>query len=212
MRADARSAWGPASGDQDVLDDHDALLGLREWLVGYGVTMVAMEATGVYWKPVYYLLEDVMTVQLLNAAHMRNVPGRKTDVTDTAWIARLVEHGLVRPSFVPPPVIRRLRDLTRYRASLVAEHPGEAARGQGPRRHACIELSAFVADIFGSSGRAMLHALIDGERDPQVLADFARSRMRQDPRAGRGIDRPLRDPSRVPDRDDVGPYRRPRCL
>jgi transposase len=132
----------------------------------------------VYWKPVYYLLEDALTVQLFNAAHMRNVPGRKTDVSDSAWIARLVEHGLVRPSFVPPPEIRRLRDFTRYRASLVAERTREKQRLDKVVEDAGIKLSAFVADIFGVSGRLMLHALIDGERDPQVLAELARSRMR----------------------------------
>jgi len=91
-----------------------ALLQLRQWLIGQDVAVAGVEAAGDYWKPVYYLLEDVVQVQLLNAAHMHNVPGRKTDVSDSAWIARLVEHGLVRSSFVPPPPIRRLRDLTRF--------------------------------------------------------------------------------------------------
>lgn len=155
-----------------------SLLRLRDWLLERGVSVLGMEATGVYWKPVYYLLEDVMTVQLFNAAHMHNVPGRKTDVSDSAWIARLVEHGLVRPSFVPPPQIRRLRDLTRYRASLVGERTREKQRLEKVLEDAGIKLSAFVADIFGVSGRMMLHALIDGERDPQALAELARSRMR----------------------------------
>src|SRR5690349_10714874 len=97
------------------------LLELRDWLAGLEVIVVGMEATSDYWKPVYYLLEDAFQVQLLNARHMRNVPGRKTDVADSAWIAQLIEHGLVRPSFVPPPAIRRLRDLTRYRTAVVAE-------------------------------------------------------------------------------------------
>ena len=105
-----------------------ALLELREWLEQQQVTVVGMEATGDYWKPVYYLLEDALQVQLLNAAHMHNVPGRKTDVSDSAWIARLIEHGLVRPSFVPPPLIRRLRDLTRYRSSLIVERTREKQR------------------------------------------------------------------------------------
>src|SRR6478609_825044 len=104
------------------------LLELREWLGQHQVTVVGMEATGDYWKPVYYLLEDALQVQLLNAAHMHNVPGRKTDVSDSAWIARLIEHGLVRPSFVPPPLIRRLRDLTRYRSSLIVERTREKQR------------------------------------------------------------------------------------
>jgi transposase len=105
-----------------------SLLRLRDWLAEQGVTVVGMEATGVYWKPVYYVLEDTAEVQLLNAAHMHNVPGRKTDVSDSAWIAQLVEHGLVRASFVPPRPIRRLRDLTRYRAALTAERTREKQR------------------------------------------------------------------------------------
>jgi transposase len=104
------------------------LLALRDWLASHEVTTVGMEATSDYWKPVYYLLEDAFEVQLLNARHMRNVPGRKTDVADSAWIAQLVEHGLVRPSFVPPPQIRRLRDLTRYRTAVVQERTREIQR------------------------------------------------------------------------------------
>jgi transposase len=155
-----------------------ALLLLRQWLIEEQVSLVGMEATGDYWKPVYYLLEDGFEVQLFNAAHMRNVPGRKTDVTDSAWIARLVEHGLVRASFVPPPPIRRLRDLTRYRAALIAERTREKQRMEKLLEDAGIKLSVFVSDIFGASGRAMLSALVDGERDPQVLAEYARGRMR----------------------------------
>lgn len=155
-----------------------ALLQLREWLIGLGVTVLGMEATGVYWKPVFYLLEDAMEVQLFNAAHMHNVPGRKSDVSDSAWIARLVEHGLVRPSFVPPPLIRRLRDLTRYRSSLIGERTREKQRVEKVLDDAGIKLSVFIADIFGVSGRAMLRALIGGERDPQVLAEHAKASMR----------------------------------
>ncbi len=156
-----------------------ALLQLREWLVEEQVTTVGMEATGAYWKAPYYLLEDAFEVQLLNAAHMRNVPGRKTDVSDAAWIARLVEHGLVRPSFVPPPQIRRLRDLTRYRSALVAERTREKQRLEKVLEDAGIKLSVFVSDMFGVSGRAMLAALIAGERDPTVLAELSRARMRR---------------------------------
>src|SRR3954454_11859463 len=155
-----------------------ALLQLREWLVEQRVAVVGMEATGDYWKPVYYLLEDAVDVQLLNAAHMHNVPGRKTDVCDSAWIARLVEHGLVRASFVPPPPIRRLRDLTRYRAALVSERTREKQRMEKLLEDAGIKLSVFVSDIFGVSGRAMLAALIAGECDPEVLAEHAHGRMR----------------------------------
>jgi transposase len=155
-----------------------ALLQLRQWLIEQQVSVVGMEATGDYWKPVYYLLEDVLEVQLLNAAHMHNVPGRKTDVCDSAWIARLVEHGLVRASFVPPPPIRRLRDLTRYRAALIGERTREKQRIEKLLEDAGIKLSVFVSDLFGVSGRAMLSALIGGERDSQVLASYARGRMR----------------------------------
>jgi transposase len=156
-----------------------ALLRLRQWLVEKQVTVVGMEATGDYWKPVYYLLEDEFEVQLLNAAHMRNVPGRKTDVSDAAWIAQLVEHGLVRPSFVPPPPIRRLRDLTRYRSALIGERTREKQRLEKILEDAGIKLSVFISDIFGVSGRAMLAALIGGQRDPRVLAEYARARMRR---------------------------------
>ena len=155
-----------------------ALLQLRDWLIAEQVTVVGMEATGDYWKPVYYLLEDALEVQLLNAAHMRTVPGRKTDVSDAGWITRLVEHGLVRPSFVPPPAIRRLRDLTRYRSALTAERTREKQRVEKVLEDAGIKLSVFVSDLFGVSGRAMLAALIAGERDPRVLAEHARARMR----------------------------------
>lgn len=155
-----------------------SLLRLRDWLMEQQVTVVGMEATGDYWKPVYYVLEDAVEVQLLNAAHMHNVPGRKSDVSDSAWIAGLVEHGLVRASFVPPRPIRRLRDLTRYRAALTAERTREKQRMEKLLEDAGIKLSVFVSDMFGVSGRAMLSALVDGERDPEVLAGYARGRMR----------------------------------
>ena len=137
-----------------------------------------MEATGDYWKPVYYLLEDTFEVQLLNARHMRNVPGRKTDVADSAWIAQLIEHGLVRPSFVPPPPIRRLRDLTRYRTAVVQERTREIQRLEKVLEDAGIKLSTVASHTLGKSSRAMIEALIAGERDPQVLADLALARMR----------------------------------
>lgn len=155
-----------------------ALLELRDWLAGNGVTVVGMEATGAYWKPVYYILEDAFEVQLLNARHMRNVPGRKTDVADSAWIAQLVEHGLVRPSFVPPPRIRRLRDLTRYRTTVVQERTREIQRLEKILEDAGIKLSSVASQTLSVSGRAMIEALIAGERDPMVLADLARARMR----------------------------------
>ena len=142
-----------------------------------------MESTGDYWKPVFYLLEGDFETQLLNARHIRNVPGRKTDVTDAVWIAQLVEHGLIRPSFVPPPPIRRLRDLTRYRTSLVHERSREAQRLEKLLEDAGLKLSAVVSDVLGASGRAMLAALINGERDPQTLAGLGNSRLRATPAA-----------------------------
>lgn len=159
------------------------LLALRDWLTATEVGVVGMESTGDYWKPVYYLLEDGFDCQLLNAHHIRNVPGRKTDVTDAGWIAQLVEHGLVRPSFVPPPPIRRLRDLTRYRTCLIRERVREAQRLEKLLEDAGIKLGVVVSDLLGASGRAMLHALLAGERDPQVLAGLADRRLRATPAA-----------------------------
>lgn len=154
------------------------LLAMRDWLVAEGVTLVGMEATGIYWKPVFYLLEHDMECWLLNARHMKAVPGRKTDVKDSEWIARLIECGLVRPSFVPPEPIRQLRDLTRYRTEVVRERTREAQRLEKLLEDAGIKLSSVVSDILGKSGRAMLEALIAGERDPRVLAELARGSMR----------------------------------
>src|SRR4029079_12180721 len=122
-----------------------------DWLTGHQVTVVGMEATGDYWKPVYYPLEDTFEVQLLNARHMRNVPGRKTDVADSAWIAQLIEHGLVRPSFVPPPPIRRLRDLTRYRTAVVQERTREIQRLEKVLEDAGIKLSTVASHTLGKS-------------------------------------------------------------
>lgn len=154
------------------------LLTMRDWLLEQGVTLVGMEATGIYWKPVFYLLENDIECWLLNARHMKAVPGRKTDVKDSEWIAKLLEHGLVRPSFVPPEPIRQLRDLTRYRTEVTRERTREAQRLEKLLEDAGIKLSAVVSDILGVSGRAMLEALIAGERDPGVLAELARGSMR----------------------------------
>ncbi len=155
------------------------LLGLRDWLVALGVTLVGMESTGVYWKPVYYVLEDDMECWVLNARHLRNVPGRKTDVADAEWICQLIEHGLVRPSFVPPKEIRELRNLTRYRRAQIEERSREAQRLDKVLQDAGIKLSSVASQVLGASGRAMLEALISGTRDPEVLADLAKRRMRQ---------------------------------
>jgi transposase len=154
------------------------LLALRGWLAAAGVTVVGMESTGAYWKAVYYLLEDTVACWLLNARHLRNVPGRKTDVADAAWICQLVEHGLVRPSFVPPRPIRELRNLTRYRKTVIEERTREAQRLEKLLEDAGIKLSCVASDILGVSGRAMLAALVAGVRDPEVLAELAKGRLR----------------------------------
>ncbi len=154
------------------------LLALRDWLAAHAVTHVAMESTGVYWKPVYYVLEDAFTLLVVNAAHMRNVPGRKTDVQDCAWIAQLLEHGLLRGSFVPPEPIRELRDLTRYRKSLIQERTREANRLHKVLEDAGVKLASVASDVLGVSGRAMLEALVAGTTDPEVLAELAKGRLR----------------------------------
>ena len=154
------------------------LLAMRDWLKGLGVSCVAMEATGVYWKPVYHLLEDDFELLLVNAQHVKNVPGRKTDVADAQWLCQLLEHGLLRASFVPPKPIRELRDLTRYRKSLVWERAREANRLQKLLEDANIKLSDVASDVLGASGRAMLAALCGGNNDPAALAELARGKLR----------------------------------
>lgn len=154
------------------------LLALRDWLVAMEVTLIGMESTGIYWKPVFYVLEDATECWVLNARHLRNVPGRKTDVADAEWICQLVEHGLVRPSFVPPKEIRELRDLTRYRKAQIDERGREAQRLDKVLQDAGVKLSSVASDILGKSGRDMLEALVSGTRDPEVLAELARGRLR----------------------------------
>jgi transposase len=154
------------------------LLAMRDWLVAEQITLVGMEATGAYWKATFYLLEQEMECWLLNARHMKGVPGRKTDVKDAEWIAELIEHGLVRPSFVPPEPIRQLRDLTRYRTEIIRERTREIQRLEKLLEDTGIKLSVVVSDLTGKSARAMLEALIGGERDPLVLAEMALARMR----------------------------------
>jgi transposase len=156
----------------------NALLGLRDWLVAEQVTLVVMEATGDYWRAAFYLLEDELNVSLVNAAHAKGLPGRKTDVADAAWLCQMGECGLLRASFVPPEPIRHLRDLTRYRATLTAERSREAQRLEKELEDAGIKLAAVATDILGVSGRAMLEALVAGERDVRVLASKAKARMR----------------------------------
>jgi len=157
----------------------DDLVKLREWLIESGVTEVAMEATGVYWKPVWDALEGHgLEVLLVNPAHIKNVPGRKTDVNDATWIATLLECGLLRASFVPPMEIRELREITRYRRQLTEERSRETLRLQKLLEDAGVKLSSVASNTLGVTGRAMLEALIDGERDPAVLAALAKGRLK----------------------------------
>ena len=155
------------------------LLALREWLQAHGVTQVALESTGVYWKPVYYVLEDAFTLLLINMQDLKHLPGRKTDVKDSEWLAQLLEVGLLRASFVPPPPIRELRDLTRYRVQQVRDRAQEVNRLCKVLEDAGLKLTSVVTDVMGASGRAMLNALVEGTTDPTVLAELARGRLRK---------------------------------
>jgi transposase len=155
------------------------LLKFKEWLLERKVTHVAMESTGVYWKPVYNLLEDSFTVLLANAQHIKRVPGRKTDVKDAEWIAEVMRHGLVRGSFVPDKEQRELRDMVRYRRSLIQERSREVNRIQKLLEGCNIKLSSVASDIAGVSGRAMLEAMVNGIEDPGILANMARGTMRR---------------------------------
>lgn len=154
------------------------LLALRDWLAGAGVTDVAVESTGVYWRPVYYVLEDQFRLVLVNMRHLKLVPGRKTDVQDSAWLAQCLEWGLLRSSFVPPPVIRDLRELTRYRQKQLEDRAREVNRVHKVLEDAGLKLSTVMSDVLGVSGRAMLTALLSGTTDPAVVAELARGRLR----------------------------------
>lgn len=155
------------------------LLLLSDWLAEAGVTHVALESTGVFWKPVFNLLEGRFEVLLVNPRHMKQVPGRKTDVKDAEWIAQLLACGLLRGSFIPPKPIRELRDLTRQRSQLVAEKASVANRIQKVLEDANIKLAGVATDVLGVSGRAMIRALIAGQEDPEQLAELARRRLRR---------------------------------
>ena len=157
------------------------ILALREHLVAERVTCIVMEATSDYWKPFYYLLEDLVGVEvmLVNARHVKNLPGRKTDVADATWLAQLGAHGLVRGSFVPPAAVRQLRDLTRTRTAVTRERGREIQRLEKVLEDAGIKLSSVASDITGVSARAMLEALIAGNSDPTAMADLARRRLRE---------------------------------
>src|SRR3989475_12484132 len=152
------------------------LLALSDWLTAHGCTHVAMESSGVYWKPVWHVLDGHFELVLANAMHIRNIPGRKSDVNDATWIADLLAHGLIRSSFVPPEPIQELRDLTRTRKQLVREIAQHTLRIQKTLETANIKLTAVLADITGVSGRAILQALVAGEREPQRPATPANGR------------------------------------
>jgi transposase len=157
------------------------LLALLDWLNSHEVTHVAMEATGIYWKPVWHVLEDSLHLVLANAAHIKNVPGRKTDASDAEWIADLLAHGLIRGSFVPPEQIGDLRDLTRTRKQLVRERTRHVQRIQKVLEDANVKLDSVISDVLGKSGRAILEALIAGENDPRRLVEFTSSRLKASP-------------------------------
>ncbi|MGH2842452.1 MAG: IS110 family transposase [Solirubrobacteraceae bacterium] len=154
------------------------LLAMADWLKVFGVTVVAMEATGVYWRPVWHVLEGDFELMLCNAAHVKNVPGRKTDVGDSQWLCQLLEFGLLRASFVPPSAVRELRELTRRRRTLVRERAQEVNRLHKAIEDTGIKLDCVASDILGVSGRLMLDALLAGERDPAKLAGLAKGRLR----------------------------------
>jgi len=155
------------------------LQALSDWLESHGCTQVVMEATGVYWKPVWHLLEGNFELVLANAQHVKNVPGRKTDVGDASWLAELLAHGLVRGSFVPPAPIQELRDLTRSRKQLVRELSQHVLRIQKVLEDANLKLGSVLSDITGKSGRAMLAAIVQGETDPEKLASLAQGNARK---------------------------------
>jgi transposase len=154
------------------------LLALSDWLAAAGITHVAMESTGEYWRPVYNLVEGTVIIFLVNAAHVKQVPGRKTDKADARWLAKLMRDGLLQASFIPPQGQRDLRELTRYRTKLVQERSREVNRGQGVLERANIKLASVATDIMGVSGRAILAALLEGRAEAAVMAELARGRMR----------------------------------
>jgi transposase len=169
----------PAKAIRTVGTMTEELLALADWLAAAGCTQVAMEATGVYWQPIWNLLEERFSLVLANARHIKAVPGRKTDVRDCEWIADLLRHGLLQGSVVPPRPQRELRELTRYRTALIEEHTAEVNRLQKTLEGANIKLAAVATDTMGKSGRAMLEALVAGGASPAAMAALARGRMRE---------------------------------
>jgi transposase len=154
------------------------LLALSDWLTAHGCTHVAMESTGVYWKPIWQVLEGSFTLVLANAMHIRNIPGRKSDMNDATWIADLLAHGLIRGSFVPPAPVQELRDLTRTRKQLVREITQHTLRIQKTLENANLKLTGLLSNILGVSGRAILQALVAGETNPERLADLVHGRLK----------------------------------
>jgi transposase len=154
------------------------LLALSDWLTTHGCTHVAMESSGVYWKPVWHVLDGHFALVLANAMHIRNIPGRKSDVNDATWIADLLAHGLIRGSFVPPEPVQELRDLTRTRKQLVREIAQHTLRIQKTLENANLKLTTVLTDTLGVSGRTILQALVAGERNPERLADLAHERVK----------------------------------
>jgi transposase len=154
------------------------LLELADWLAAQGITHVAMEATGVYWKPIWHILEGRFELVLANAAHIRNIPGRKSDINDAVWISDLLAHGLIRASFVPPAQIQDVRDLTRTRTQLAREVAQHIQRIQKTLENANIKLTSVISDIIGMSGRRILKAMIAGETNPTKLAEFGSKRLK----------------------------------
>jgi Transposase len=154
------------------------LIALRDWLHAHGVTHVALESTGVYWKPIYYVLEDTFQLWLINMHELKRVPGRKTDVQDSEWLAQRLECGFLKASFVPPPAIRELRDLTRYQVQQVRDRSREVNRLCKVLEDAGIKQTSVATDVLGVSGRAMVDALVAGTTDPIVLAELARGKLR----------------------------------
>lgn len=174
---------GPARSEvRSFATTTPGLLALSAWLGEHGCTHIAMEATGIYWKPVWHILSDGdFTLILANAAHVKNVPGRKTDVADAVWLADLLAHGLIRASFVPPPATQEMRALLRTRKQLVREQASHVQRLQKTLEDANLKLASVLTDILGVSGRAILQALIDGERDPDNLLGLVRRGVKASP-------------------------------
>jgi transposase len=181
VRTPGPGGKGRAKATRSFPSFTSGLEAMADWFTAEGVTEVVMEATGSYWKPLWYLLEEGghFELKLVNARQVKILPGRKSDMADAEWLAELLEHGLLRSSFVPPAAIRELRDLTRYRKRLIQTHTSECQRIQKTLEDAGIKLDSVASDVLGVSGRAMLAALVAGERDPEVLADLAKGVLRK---------------------------------